>query len=837
MMFSRTFSQIPPIVNGYPLDDRFSVLIPVARINLVTNPSLETNTTAWTALGGSIARTTTQQYHGAYSLAITPTAATTDGARYDTVSLISGTTYAYSAKVLGVAGKSYKLSIETTAGVELSSRTFVASGRWQWVYGSYSETSSTTRRVALRKAGGTELSVFYLDGVQVEAIAAGEAVSSYLDGEQLGLVANPQIPAYYWNGTPHASTSARSGLTRAGGMVIPFSRFGFLLTAIIGLGLATPHNVGTSYARIDGGYDDYTRKGERQFTLVGTFESRAEYLSLRGQRGGLARLLDRDMSSLDQQLILLRTVDDGRGELASSTCRLIGKYVSGLGGNTDNQYAETTPITFTQYLPMVMSDGESGAALTVQQNVSNANYIQVLDTTSGQWSAVSSGTVAGASGDVNAIVVAPDGKVYIGGVFASASAVANTAKIAYYDPADSLFHALGTGAAGGNVSWMAMGPDGVLYAAGSFTSMGGVANTNNIAKWNGTAWSALGTGVTAGSGILAMTVDSSNNLFVGGTFTAMGGVANTLRLAKWDGSVWTPLGTGANDVVRSLTTAPGGTLYIGGDFTAINGTAALRVASWNGSAITALGAGMDNGVYALGVGPNNVLYAGGAFTTAGGSTALRSAYWNGVSWFPMGGGFNTTAQVLTVLPDGSVYFAGGFTSSGGVGLRSPVAKWNGSSFVGIDNNLVSTVTVQAITPDRGGKLYVGYSSFGTANQAGLTSVINPGTARSYPIITINGPTSGTARIYAITNPTTGRQIALNLTLVTGEIATLSLQPDNISFVSSFRGSLISTVLPGSNIADFFLAPGANTIAFLSASTTVVATLHYNPLYVSLDDVP
>jgi arabinoxylan arabinofuranohydrolase len=100
----RTYRQLPPIQTGYPLDDVWSVVVPIARTNLVTNPSFETGTTSWTASGGSIARTTTQQYHGAYSLAITPTAATTDGARYDTVSLTSGTTYAYSAKVRGVAG-------------------------------------------------------------------------------------------------------------------------------------------------------------------------------------------------------------------------------------------------------------------------------------------------------------------------------------------------------------------------------------------------------------------------------------------------------------------------------------------------------------------------------------------------------------------------------------------------------------------------------------------------------------------------------------------------------------------------------------------------------------
>jgi len=619
-------------------------------------------------------------------------------------------------------------------------------------------------------------------------------------------------------------------------MVIPFKKYGFLLTAMIGLGLAAPQNVATEYARIDGGFDNYTRKPSRQFTLTGRFQGRT-YAELRRNRSGLAQLFDRDLISQDQQLTMLRHVEDGYGRILTSDTRHIAKYESGFGGNTDNQAAETVPITFTSYLPLIGSDSESGAALDVQDSVSNANYIQSFLPSTGAWAAVSSGTVAGATGDVNAIVVAPDGKVYIGGAFATASAVANTSRIAYYDPTDGLFHPLGTGAANNSVTTLAMGPDGILYAAGSFTGMGGIANTNNIAKWNGSAWSALGTGVTTGTGVLAMAVDTANNLYVGGTFTGMGGVANTTRIAKWDGSVWTALGTGANDVVRAITIGPGNIVYIGGDFTTANAVSALRVAVWNGTTFAALSSGMDASVYSLALGPNNVLYAGGDMATAGGTTVVRTAYWNGVSWFPMGAGLNTAVRVLTAMPDGSVYAGGGFTNTGGISLRAPMARWNGSTWTSIDNNLVSTVTVQAITPDRAGKIYVGYSSFGTATQGGLVTVTNPGTAKAYPTVKIYGPSSGTSRIFQIVNPTTNRAIYLNLTLVTGETATLVCDPANLSFTTDFRGNIASTILSGSNEADFFLQPGPNVISTLSASTTVVAVIYFRPTYAHLDDVP
>jgi hypothetical protein len=84
-----------------------------------------------------------------------------------------------------------------------------------------------------------------------------------------------------------------------------------------------------------------------------------------------------------------------------------------------------------------------------------------------------------------------------------------------------------------------------LYAGGWFTTAGGV-TANYIAKWNGSAWSALGSGMGGDSGfagsVFALAV-SGTTLYAGGNFTTAGGVPANY-IAKWNGSAWSALGSG-----------------------------------------------------------------------------------------------------------------------------------------------------------------------------------------------------------------------------------------------------------------------------------------------------
>lgn len=89
---------------------------------------------------------------------------------------------------------------------------------------------------------------------------------------------------------------------------------------------------------------------------------------------------------------------------------------------------------------------------------------------------------------------------------------------------------------------------GNLFAAGTFTSAGSAA-ASNIARWNGSSWSALGSGVNGTVWTLA--VDASDHVFAGGQFTTAGNVP-AAYIVKWDGAAWAPLNSQMNREVNAV---------------------------------------------------------------------------------------------------------------------------------------------------------------------------------------------------------------------------------------------------------------------------------------------
>ena len=137
---------------------------------------------------------------------------------------------------------------------------------------------------------------------------------------------------------------------------------------------------------------------------------------------------------------------------------------------------------------------------------------------------------------------------------------------------------------------------------------------------------------------------SGSILYVGGNFTNAGGVPANY-IAQWNGSTWSALGTGANAPIQSMAIAPNGDLYVGGDFTNVGGVSVSALARWNGSAWSDVGGGVDYvdptttpRIDSLAFDAAENLYVGGTFDQAGtGLLPVRNiAKWNGSNWSAVG---------------------------------------------------------------------------------------------------------------------------------------------------------------------------------------------------------
>jgi len=294
-----------------------------------------------------------------------------------------------------------------------------------------------------------------------------------------------------------------------------------------------------------------------------------------------------------------------------------------------------------------------------------------------------------------------------------------------------------------------------LYAGGSFT--------NTIMKLSGSTWVAVSSpSLIGGSYVYAMS-EYNSQLYVGGDFSSAGSVGtDAAKIARWNGTAWSAVGKGANGAVRALTVISG-ELYAGGSFTAVNNTGGQVansgcIAKWNSTTSTWSAVGTGIGGTAAQVNAiayfNNRVYAGGSFTTAGGNSinniaefnpltmswasfgtltgtvrALASfngslyaggtfgiKRWSGSAWVDVGTGLSGTVTVLALISfNGSLYVGGYFSAAGGVPNTANIAKWNGTAWFSTNSGLNADVDAFYVDPLSPLTLYAGGTfSSGTA---------------------------------------------------------------------------------------------------------------------------
>jgi hypothetical protein len=289
-----------------------------------------------------------------------------------------------------------------------------------------------------------------------------------------------------------------------------------------------------------------------------------------------------------------------------------------------------------------------------------------------------------------------------------------------------------------------------LYAGGSFQKIDG-AEIGGIARWNGQTWAPVG-GVVAGAlfgaaaVVSAMTVHDDGGgpaLFAAGSFARIGEVQAS-GIAKWNGSAWTPLGTGIDlpggfgqSLVRALASYQGA-LYALGSFKKAGGIAVNNIASWNGAAWSALGSGLEsfsqNPGEALAV-YDGQLYAAGTFHSAGGVAVKNIARWNGSQWSAVGSGVSDFSNainalaVLTINQQSTLFAAGPFEQVSGV-RADGMARWDGAVWTALEPGsfVFARGIVTLLGSDLGPEpsLYVGGPLMSIATQQdGLPSRVLP----------------------------------------------------------------------------------------------------------------
>lgn len=353
-----------------------------------------------------------------------------------------------------------------------------------------------------------------------------------------------------------------------------------------------------------------------------------------------------------------------------------------------------------------------------------AFHVVAYDPATRRFSALSEGNANGVDSSATALALIGN-DLYVGGTFVNAGG-RPASRIARWD--GQRWHTLGAGEVNGvlgEVAALAVAEGGSLLAAGEF-SRAGTVEARNIARWDGTTWSALGAGVGAGGRVRALAVQGST-VYAGGLFDNAG-TGPARNIARWTGVEWSAVGNGVGsatdgDGVYALAATSSGVLA-GGNFSFASGVRVNHVARWDGSAWSAFGTGdavgVDSAVLAL-LEAGDTLYVGGSFLFSGGQPSRYVARWNGTAWAALGGlpevedddGVDSVVRAM-LLVNGQLQVVGGFRMAGDV-IANRYALFDGQRWLAAGNNAGSGVngTIHALVRWRG-QLIVG----GVFSQAG-----------------------------------------------------------------------------------------------------------------------
>ncbi len=827
----------------------WKIVVPESTTNKVLNPSAE-ETGNFSAVGATVTRVTTYSKYGLRSYRV-QSAADDQGVSLALAALANAVHYV-TLRVRGTLPAAWDWSCDN---VNYATSSKIADLDDDWaVYGlSFPAAQANGSTMFYVRQNGSGSGDFYLDGVQVEE---ADHWTTYCDGDQEGCE---------WLGSDHGSQSRRSGQSRAGGRVRDLQDDYHLdIGGVLGAGVAPYGLSADKYAMLPGGELNSVKVQMRSLTLTGVVRG-TSWSNLHSNKQALLEVLMPGAVPKDadgHQPVRLRYTG------ANVEKEIAVHYEAGLEGSirADGEpcYWETVALRFLADDPFWYEIGESAAEL--DPAAISATYFRYIAGRLRSSQVAFGGmttpwddlnvTSDPAAGGVRCITLGPDKKVYVAGTFTNWNGVANRNYVAVYDPAADSWSTLGNaGDFGGPVYALAFGPDGVLYAGGAFTDCAGDANADYVAKWNGSAWSAVGGGGTGT--VYALAVGLDGMLYIGGDFIDWDTIASADYIVSWDGG-YAPASTDANGVVYALAFGPDGTLYAGGNFTEMGGSSVHRIAKRDGGSglnWSAMGSGFDDDVRAVVV-DGDTVYVGGDFPAEGGDPPYHVAKWNGSAWVDLDEGVikiegsvqEGTVYDLIIGPDGVLYVVGEFryVGSSRVYSENGYAKWLGVGWARLDFDVGQykigrAVAVGAADPvvESSYDIYIAWDDGAWAVIGAITGVTNGGTSAAYPCVIFEVDTAATSDgdLVLVRDETTGKALLFDYTIQQGEKLTIDLRPAKKSITSNFYGAVPQAVLAESDFGTFALQAGDNDIVCYLSGTPLAnmkAHLLYRKAYQSQD---
>ncbi len=358
--------------------------------------------------------------------------------------------------------------------------------------------------------------------------------------------------------------------------------------------------------------------------------------------------------------------------------------------------------------------------------------------------------------------VQPDGKILIGGNFRSVNGTART-RIARLNPNGTIESTTTFFAATAELSvyCFALQPDGKILLGGRFASINSVTR-RGLARLNanGTLDTSFVPPDFGNGSVNVVALQADGNILVGGEFTQLNSATrgHLVRLSSTGAEESTTtfnIGTGANDDIKALIVQPDGKILVGGQFTTFNGATRNRIARLNPNGSVESTATFNPGTAAtvfsdvvgsFGLQTDGKIIVGGAFVNFNGvahNHIVRLAA-DGTpeptSSFNVGTGFSIGVGAMALQADGKILTVTTGTVNGTT--RNGLARLNNDP---APQSLTATNTTQVLWLRGGAAGEAAQVAFELSTNGGSSwSALGPGvrTTGGWVLNGLNLPSAG-----------------------------------------------------------------------------------------------